>query len=194
MTQRTIILIAILVLLVSAPFAALTQNTEGSKRGVIRLKVKYKTGEAPKDLPRKRFFLIKGSLEENRGLIEKMKQTDLSSRECYYRKLGASEALINWLKINDCESVYCREIEEKYLAGSDAVPEFQAAYNQGLRDFKTPELARKWLTTNLAPELRNGFYSRKQEVINALIAQAESASNLRLILTMSAKGMSISFR
>ncbi len=113
-----------------------------------------------------------------------MKQTDLLSRECYYRKLGASEAMINWLKINDCESVYCREIGEKYLAGSDAVPEFQAAYNQGLRDFKTPELARKWLTTNLAPELRNGFYSRKQDVINALVAQAESASKTKVMSVM----------
>src|SRR5438552_19052243 len=73
-------------------------------RGVIRLKVRYKTGDAPRDLPRKRFFLIKGSLEDNRGLIEKMKQTDLLSRECYYRSKGASEALIKWLKDNDCES------------------------------------------------------------------------------------------
>src|SRR5258708_17915978 len=160
------------------------QTPEPAPRGVIRLKVRYKTGDAPKDLPRKRFFLIKGSLDENRALIEKMKQTDLLSRECYYRKLGASEAMINWLKINDCESVYCREIGEKYLAGSDAVPEFQAAYNQGLRDFKTPELARKWLTTNLAPELRNGFYSPKQDVINALVAHAESASKTKVMSMM----------
>jgi len=154
-------------------------------RGVIRLKVKYKTGDVPpKDLPRKRFFLIKGSLEENKGLIEKMKQTDLSSRECYFRKLGASETLIKWLKDNDCESVYCREIEERYVTGGEAVPEFQAAYSQGLRDFKTPELARRWLTTNLSPELRNGFYNRKQDIINALVAQAESASKTKLMSVM----------
>ncbi len=139
-------------------------QTPPATRPLIRLKIRYKTGDAPKDLPRKRFFLIKGSLEENKALIEKMKQTDLLSRECYYRKLGASEALIKWLKDNDCESVYCREIEERFVTGGEAVAEFQAAYNQGLRDFKTPELARKWLTTNVGPELRNGFYSRKQEV------------------------------
>jgi hypothetical protein len=160
------------------------QSPAPAGHGVIRLKVKYKIGDAPKDLPRKRFFLIKGSLEENQGLIEKMKQTDLLSRECYYRKLGASEALIKWLKDNDCESVYCREIEERYVTGGEAVPEFQAAYNQGLRDFKTPELARRWLVTNLAPELRNGFYTRKQEVINALIAQAESASKTKVMSVM----------
>jgi hypothetical protein len=159
-------------------------QTPPAPRGVIRLKVKYKSGDVPKDLPRKRFFLIKGSLEENKGLIEKMKQADLLSRECYYRRLGASEALIKWLKDNDCESVYCREIEEKYVTGSEAVPEFQAAYSQGLRDFKTPELARRWLTTNLSPELRAGFYNRKQEVINALVAQAESTSKTKVMSVM----------
>ena len=67
------------------------------------------------------------------------------SRECYYLSKGASPALIKWLDDNGCDSVYCRGIEEKYLSGSDAVPEFQAAYDQGLREFKTPELARRWL-------------------------------------------------
>src|SRR5207253_2593315 len=137
--------------------------------------------DVPRDLPRKRFFLIKGSLENNKDLIEKMKQPDLLSRECYYRSKGASEALIKWLKDNDCESVYCREIEERYVTGSEAVPEFQTAYSQGLRDLKTPELARRWLVTNLSPELRAGFYSRKQEVINALVGQAESVSKTKVM-------------
>src|SRR6266446_8548507 len=156
------------------------QTPGAPPRGVIRLKVKYKTGDATKELPRKRFFLIKGSLEENKSLIEKMKAFDLLSRDCYYRSLGASDALIKWLKDNDCESVYCRGIEERFVTGGDAVPEFQAAYNQGLRDFKTPELARRWLTTNLSPELRAGFYNRKQEVINALLKQAEETSKTKV--------------
>src|SRR6266849_2033157 len=177
--RRTALLFSFFLFPFYFSFIAHTQTP--TPRGVIRLKVRYKTGDVPKDLPRKRFFLIKGSLEANNDLIEKMKQTDLLSRECYYRKLGASETLIKWLKDNDCESVYCREIEDKYVTGSDAVPEFQAAYNQGLRDFKTPELARKWLTVNLSPEVRAGFYSRKQEVINALVAQAESASKTRVM-------------
>src|SRR6266513_922213 len=184
MTQRTIILIAILALLLSAPFAAFTQNPEGSKRGVIRLKVKYKTGDATKELPRKRFFMIKGSLEENKTLIERMKQVELLSSECYFRKLGASEALIKWLKDNDCESVYCRGIDERYVTGSEAIPEFQAAYTQGLRDLKTPELARRWLVTNLSTELRAGFYNRKQEVINALLKQAEETSKTKVLSVM----------
>ena len=163
---------------------SLVAQTPPAPRGVIRLKVKYKTADATKDLPRKRFFLIKGSLEENKGLLEKIKQASAPSRECYYRSLGASEVLIKWLKDNDCESVYCREIEEKYVTGSEAVPEFQAAYGQGLRDFKTPELARRWLVTNLSTELRGGFYNRKQDVINALVAQAESASQTKLVSVM----------
>src|SRR5882762_7552179 len=128
MIIRAILLFAFCLFTFYFSFVAHTQ-TPPAARGVIRLKVKYKTGDATKELPRKRFFLIKGSLEENKGLIEKMKQTDPLSRECYYRRLGASETLIKWLKDNDCESVYCRGIEERYVTGSDAVPEFQAAYN-----------------------------------------------------------------
>ncbi len=170
--------------LLGANFVAQTQAPETPKRGVIRLKVRYKTGDVTKELPRKRFFLIKGSLEENKGLIEKIKQAALQSRECYYRSLGASEALIKWLKDNDCESVYCRGIEERYVTGSEAVPEFQAAYSQGLRDFKSAELARRWLAVNLSPELRAGFYSQKQGVINALVAEAESASKTKVMSVM----------
>ena len=164
-------------------FIAHTQ-TPTTPRGVIRLKVKYKSGDATKELPRKRFFLIKGSLAENRALIDAMTAHEPMSRECYYRRLSASETLIKWLKDNDCESVYCREIEEKYLAGNEAVPEFQAAYNQGLRDFKTPELARKWLAVNLSPELRAGFYNQKQEVINALVTQAERTTKTKVMSVM----------
>ncbi|HSP64207.1 MAG TPA: hypothetical protein VLQ90_14555 [Pyrinomonadaceae bacterium] len=181
--RRTAFLFSFLLFTFYFAFVAHTQ-TPPAPRGVIRLKVKYKTADATKDLPRKRFFLIKGSLEENKGLIEKMKQASTPSRECYYRSLGASESLIKWLKDNDCESVYCREIEEKYVAGSEAVPEFQAAYSQRLRDFKTPELARRWLTSNLSPELRAGFYNQKQGVINALLKQAESTSNTKVMSVM----------
>ncbi len=160
-----------------------TAHTQGP-RGVIRLKVKYKSGATTKELPRKRFFLIKGNLEENKGLIEKIKQTATLSRECYYRSKGASVALIKWLNENDCESVYCREIEEKYLAGSEAVPEFKAAYDVALREFKNPELARRWLTVNLPAELRDGFYKQKQELINALLKQAEETTRTKVASVM----------
>ena len=183
MSARAILLFSFCLFTFSFAFVAHSQTPQVS-RGVIRLKAKYKTDGVTKELPRKRFFLIKGSLTDNKALIDSMKAGLSIARECYYRSLGASEALIKWLKDNDCESVYCRGIEEEYVTGSDAVPEFQAAYNQGLRDFKTPELARRWLVTNLSPELRVGFYNQKQEAINALIAQAESRTGTKVMSVM----------
>src|SRR2546421_827203 len=164
-------------------FIAHTQTPQAN-RGVIRLKVKYKSGDVTKELARKRFFLIKGSLDDNKSLIEKLKQSEMMSRECYYRSKGASEALIKWLRDNDCDSVYCREIEEKYVAGNEAVPEFKAAYDQGLRDFKSPELARRWLTVNLSDDIRSGFYNQQQRNIDALVAQAESLTKTRVLSVM----------
>jgi len=163
--------------------AAHTQ-TPPANRGVIRLKVKFKSGDVTKELPRKRFFLIKGGLTDNKTLIEKIKQIEVMSRECYYRSQGASEALIKWLRENDCDSIYCREIEDRYLSGPDAVPEFQAAYNQGLREFKAPALARRWLTVNLGAKISDGFYKQKQEVIDALIKRSENATTTMVMSVM----------
>jgi hypothetical protein len=182
--RTTVLVITFLAgLLYGAAFVGHSQ-TPPATRGVIRLKVKFKSGDVTKELPRKRFFLIRGTLDDNKALIAKIKQTDSVSRECYYRTKGASEALIKWLDDNDCDSIYCREIEEKYLSGSDAVPEFQAAYNQGLREFKTPELARRWLTVNLPPDIRDGFYKQKQEVIEALVKQSEDATKTKVMSVM----------
>src|SRR5256885_8612122 len=146
-------------------YAAQTQTPQ-TARGVIRLKVRYKSAASTKDLPRKRFFLIKGSLDQNQSLIQQIKQTDAVSRECFYRNHAASEQLIKWLDENDCESVYCREIEDKYISGSEAVPEFKAAYDQALKELKTPEVARRWLPNYLAPEIRDGYYRARQQRID----------------------------
>src|SRR5262245_8738950 len=53
-------------------FVAYTQSPQ-TAAGVVRLKVRYKSAEGTKDLPRKRFFLIAGSLEQNKSLIDKIK-------------------------------------------------------------------------------------------------------------------------
>jgi len=165
-------------------FVAHTQTSEAT-RGVIQLQVRVKPSDVPKELQRKRFFLIKGTREENKDLIAAIKQTPPMSRECYYLSKGASPALIKWLDDNGCDSVYCRGIEEKYLSGSDVVPEFQAAYDQGLREFKTPELARRWLAVNLPADIRDGFYLQKQQAITDLIKQAEGSSRtmVRSVMT-----------
>jgi hypothetical protein len=163
-------------------FSAHTQSPPA--HGVVRLKARYKSSSATKDLPRKRFFLIKGGFEQNRELIDRIKQTSLSSRECYYRSRSASSALIKWLVDNGCESAYCRLIEEKYLAGADTVPEFQAAYDQAKRELKNDELARRWLTNYLSPEIRSGFYDEKQKAIQALVGFAETSTRTGVISVM----------
>ena len=155
-----------------------------TNRGVIRLKVRYKSAAGMNDLPRKRFFLIKGSLDENKSLIEKAKQTEVMSRDCYFRAKGASAGFIKWLKDNDCESPYCREVEDKYLSGTDVVPEFQAAFEQALRELKDREVARRWLPNYLRPELRFGFYDQKQKAIQALIAEAEGLTKKSVMSIM----------
>ena len=174
MNLLRISLITIAGLLVSSAFSfvAHTQAPQ-SNRGVIRLKVRYRSEQVMKDLPRKRFFLIKGSVDENKSLIEKVKQTEVMSRDCFYRAKGASASLIKWLKDNDCESPYCRDVEERYLTGTDVVPEFQTAFEQARREVKDREAARRWLTNYLSPELRFGFYEQKQKALQALVAEAE---------------------
>jgi len=151
-------------------------QTPQTVSGVIRLKVRYKSGDLTKELPRRRFFLIKGSLQDNGSLIDAIRKTETISRDCYYREQRASGQLIKWLKENDCESVYCRQVEDTYINGSEAVPEFKIAYDQALRELKTPEVARRWLTNYLPEEMRDGFYNRKQKAIGDLIKQAEAAN------------------
>ncbi len=156
-------------------FIAHTQTPQVG-RGVIRLKVKYKSGPTTKELPRKRFFLIKGSMDQNSVLVQQIRQTEVGSRECFYRGHGASEQLVKWLSENDCESVYCRAIEDRYIDGSEAVPEFKKAYDEALRELKTPELARRWLANYLPAEVRDGYYNSKQQAIATLTKQAEAST------------------
>ncbi len=142
--------------------------------GVLRIRVRVKADDAAplRGLARKRFFLIHGTLEQNRALIEAIDKQPIVTRDCYYRKLNASAALIDWLKTGDCESVYCREVEQEFIK---AVPEFAAAFAVGQKEFRGDETARKWVTTNLDPNLRDGFYRDRQGVIATLLKQAPGA-------------------
>ena len=151
-----------------------------SPTGVLRLRVRVKVDDnSPlRGLPRKRFFLIPGTLEQNRALLEAMEREPLTSRDCYYQKLGASAALINWLKDGDCESVYCRGIEKDFVSGPKAVPEFATAFATSQKEYSNDETARQWLTTNLAPDLRDGFYRDRQRVLQALLKQAPAVQSV----------------
>ena len=165
--QRVLVCFAVLL----AVTGVLAQNQQTSPTGVLRLRVRVKADDtAPmRGLARKRFFLIPGTLEQNRALIEAIERQPPATRDCYYKKLGASAPLISWLKDGDCESVYCRTVEKDFVAGPKAVPEFANAFAASQKEFGNEETALKWLTTNLAPELRDGFYQERQRVIETLL-------------------------
>jgi len=140
------------------------------------VRVKANDSSPLRGLARKRFFLIHGSLEQNRALVDAIERQPLTTRDCYYQKNGASPALIAWLKDGDCESVYCREIEPAFAGGPKAVPEFATAFVVTQMEFGGSPVGLKWLTTNLPPNLRDGFYRDRKGVIDALLKQAQTTS------------------
>jgi len=162
----TVVLLSLLFL----PAIGFTQTPTG----VLRIRVRVKADDAAplKGLGRKRFFLIPGTIEENRALIETMANQPLVTRDCYYRKLGASQALIDWLKAGDCESVYCREVEPEFLAGPKTVPEFASAFAASQKEFGGDDTARRWISTNLDANVRDGFYRNRQKTISDILKQS----------------------
>jgi len=168
--MKLAITVVVLLLLTLPATSGLTQ----SPTGVLRIRVRVKADDAAplRGLARKRFFLIPGTLEQNRALIDAIERQPLVTRDCYYRKLDASQALIDWLKAGDCESVYCREVEQEFVAGPKAVPEFAAAFVKSQTEFGGDATGRKWLTTNLDPNIRDGFYRDRQAVISTLLKQS----------------------
>jgi hypothetical protein len=157
-----------------------SQEPVTRQTGVLRLRVQVKIGEAPSTgaLHHKRFFLIPGTLEQNRALIEAIEHQSLTSRDCYYQKLGASPELINWLKAGNCESVYCRRVEMGFVTGQKAVPEFAKAYAASQKEYGNDETALRWLTTNVPPDIRDGFYRDRQRVLQELLKQASSVQSV----------------
>ncbi len=164
---------AIILVLLSLLLLPTTSGLTQTPTTVLRIRVRVKADDAAplRGLSRKRFFLIPGTIEQNRALIDAIEQQPLVTRDCYYRKLGASQALIDWLKTGDCESVYCREVEPEFVAGQKAVPEFATAFAASQKEFGGDETARKWVSTNLAPNVRDGFYRDRQNAISALLKQ-----------------------
>ena len=165
------------------PFQFANAQTQ-NPTGVLRLRVRVKIGESTKGLARKRFYLLKGTLDQNKVVIDAAEQSPYVSRDCFYSKLGASQQLIDWLKAGDCESVYCREVEEEFVNGPKAVPEFVTAYAAGEKEFGQSNIGRKGLTNNLPPPLRDGFYRDRRNALDALLKQAEMASGAGPLSTM----------
>ena len=157
-----------------------SQEPPAKQTCVLRLnaRVKLEGAEKLRALQRKRFFLIPGTLEQNRALIDAIERQTLTSRDCYYQKLGASAALINWLKEGDCESVYCRSVEKDLVTGPKAVPEFASAFAASQKEYGNEETALRWLTTNVSPDMRDGFYRDRQRVIQELLKQASPVQSV----------------
>ena len=159
---------------------ALAQEPVAKETGVLRLRVRVKADEAAplRGLARKRFFLISGTLEQNRALMAAIEQQALTTRDCYYKQHGASAALIGWLKEADCESVYCRSVERDFLSGPKAVPEFASAFAASQKEYANDETALRWLTTNIPADMRDGFYRDRQRALETLIKQGNSIQSV----------------
>lgn len=159
--------IAVFVLLIPAGTVIATAQSVGSLEVSGRVKI---AGKSEK-LTRKRFYLLRGGLEANKPLIEKMKAASVTSRDCFYCTQKASPEFVAWLKAEECESPYCRAITPE---DTKKVPEFQAAYDKGLKQFRNkPTIAQQWLTTNLAPDLRDGFYKQQKTSINTILGSVK---------------------
>lgn len=181
LAQRLVVFLVLLVTITGALAQSQSRQTT-----VLRLRVRVKAGDtAPlRGLARKRFYLIPGTLEQNLSLIEEIERQPLLTRDCYYTKLGASAALLNWLREGDCESVYCRSVEKDFLDGPKVVPEFATAFASSQKEFGNDETARGWLTTNMKADLRDGFYRDRQRVLKNLITLAESKSGSKVQTVM----------
>ena len=168
----------LLVLAILLAVTGVLAQTPARQTTVLRLRVRVKVDDSSslKGLSRKRFFLIPGTLEQNRALLDAIDRQPLTTRDCYYKKLGASAALIDWLKEGDCESVYCRSVERDFVSGPKAVPEFATAFVSSQKDFRNDDTARQWLTTNMTADLRDGFYRDRQRVLETLLKQAQASS------------------
>lgn len=149
----------------------MTFAQQTSPLGSLEVSGRVKINGKLEKLSRKRFYLLSGGLEENKNLIEKLKNAEIVSRDCFYSQNNASSQYICWLKEENCESPYCREIRDSDI---ETVPEFKTAFQKGLRQFgkNRPEIARNWLTTNLSPSLREGFYLRQKFLIENLLSDA----------------------
>jgi hypothetical protein len=116
------------------------------------------TGRDGKPLQRKRFYLVERSITADSNF----NPASAPRRDQFLS--GASPELRAWLKEHDCESLYCPEYEAAYENAVKSVPEFQRAYQEGMKKYKTHKLALSWVTTTFPlKNVRTDFYKRKKE-------------------------------
>jgi hypothetical protein len=75
-------------------------------------------------------------------------------------------------------------VDEEFIAGPKAVPEFATAFAAGAKEFGNGDVGRKWLTNNLSAEIRDGFFQQQRTALQLLIKQAESQSGAPVLSVM----------
>jgi len=148
---------------------AKAEAAEGATAGV-RIDVKGADG---KGLGRRtRFYLLARSAREAGA--------DFSAaprREEFLS--GASPELRAWLARHDCDTLYCPEYAAEYERAVAEVPEFKRAFEEGLRKYRSRDLALRWLTVNFPlKEARTEFYRRKKSWLEGAAARAGAVSSV----------------
>lgn len=168
-TFRVPISLAVLAIFFALPASAAAQPD----RGGIEVNVKnVKVEGKPANLSRKRFYMFAGGLKENAALLQRIKAASITSRNCYYKGLKASDQYICWLQKENCESPFCRVVEPQYVDAKNKlhVPEFVAAYDKGMISLgKKMDVARNWLINYMPDNLVNGYYRQKQTVLASVL-------------------------
>jgi hypothetical protein len=114
------------------------------------------TGPDGKPLRRKRFYLLSRSARAAAA-----DWSGVPRREEFLK--GASPELRAWLARHDCDTLYCPEYEVEYERAARDVPEFRKALDDGLRKYRSRELALRWLTVNFPlKDARAEYYRRKR--------------------------------
>ncbi len=161
--------LAVLAIFFALPAPAAAQPD----RGGVEVNVKnVKVEGNPAKLSRKRFYMFAGGLKENAALLQRIKAASITSRNCYYKGLKASDQYICWLQKENCESPFCRVVEPQFVDAKNSlhVPEFLVAYSKGMSAFRNkPDVARDWLLTYMADNLVNGYYRQKQTVLASVL-------------------------
>ena len=164
---------------------------DGASPGVIQL-TPDPSNANKLALARKHFYLSPSPF----NLVANVNLKTAPSVRSYYKGVGASQQLIDWLEDNHCETIYCREVTEAEVKceGPDqkrCVPEVSTAYRNALIKLNgNQELARKWITNYeplSSPNLRVGFYEARTAWLNvalqALEKKLENGSRIRTTIS-----------
>ena len=135
--------------------------------GSAEISGRVKIAGKQEKLSRKRFYLIKGGLKDNKDLVDRLRAAQIKSRDCFYTDMKASPQYICWLQAENCESPFCRTVAADDIP---KVPEFQASYTKGMTQFKAaPDLAREWILVNMPPGLTSGFFKERRTLTETLL-------------------------